>query len=86
MNLPMPAIHIDLHLHKSQVRKLTDENVELKSSIQQFWLERKTYDGKIRSLNENIGKLNEELKKFKPSNNPEKVSAVEVINEEKYKK
>ena len=66
----MPAIHIDLHLHKSQVRKLTDENAELKSSIQQFWLEKKTYEVKIRSLNENIEKLNEEIKKSKSSKNP----------------
>ena len=70
MNLPMPAIHIDLHLHKSQVRKLTDENAELKSSIQQFWLEKKTYEVKIRSLNENIEKLNEEINKSKSSKNP----------------
>lgn len=70
MNLPMPAINIDLHLHKSQVRKLTDENAELKSSIQQFWLEKKTYEVKIRSLNENIEKLNEEIKKSKSSKNP----------------
>ena len=66
----MPAIHIDLHLHKSQVRKLTDENAELKSSIQQFWLEKKTYEVKIRSLNENIEKLNEEINKSKSSKNP----------------
>ena len=41
--LPAPALIVDLQLHKSQVRKLTTENEELKSSLQQFWLEKKTF-------------------------------------------
>ena len=64
--MPAPALQVQLSISKGHIRKLTTEKEELRANIQHFWMEKKSYENRIRSL------INENAELQKASKNIEK--------------